>query len=121
MMKAIHIITILLSVLAIVFSAVCLAKKKENYIGYPFGPIDPSRVNIVDPQSVYGMPGMFFDITSPEQGYGADKSLFIAQAQGEVYRNMGIEWQLNEGFNNTGNATFDLGFANPPVYAWQSF
>jgi hypothetical protein len=121
MMQTIHIITILLSIIAIVLSAICLTKKKEGFIGYPFSPIDPSRINIVDQQSVYSMPGMFFDISSPEPSYHADKTLFIAQAQGEVARNMGIEWQLNEGFNNTGNATFDLGFSQAPIYAWQNF
>jgi hypothetical protein len=95
----------IIAIIAIILSIVTLMKiKKEGYINYPFGPINPEMVNPFVTQSVYGQPGSMFNLATQQLG-GADATLNTYQMQTEYVKDFVPEHIVNNGFNFGGNTT----------------
>ena len=112
-----------LSLLALILVSYCLRKSSfaAEGIAFPFGPINPKDVSPFNAQSIFGQPSYMFQLASNPQNapYGAYQTLQAKQAQANFTDNvLPVDWKTNQGFNNSGNASFALELSDPPFYQW---
>ena len=118
------VIIILASIVVIILSSKALKKQQaENFVPYPFGPIDPNHVDPILTQSVFGQPSALFQLSNSvdNQNVGAWQALQLLQNKSDWYNRSGIEWKTNDGFDADGNTQFLMDYSNPPYYAWRNF
>lgn len=89
---------------------------------YPFHPINPSAVNFIDTQSVYGLPGDLFKVghTLNNTRVGAWRSLQVADDNDNLNRQLNIEWTTNSTHNFEGNSDFLLNLSQEPIGLWKN-
>jgi hypothetical protein len=122
--NALNVACILSAILLIAVTLVLIAKDSKRSEHFPYGPVQallPQQYNPYSTQYVYSKPSDEFQLKTAQMdgaGAGAVKSLQIAEGSVNYEQGLNIDWQVNQGFNNTGNTTWDLSLAGAPWHAW---